>query len=229
MGDRPLKTNHKYNELHVTVDFLHFNTFTVLVWTWCTHICRWCLRTIWNIFMVLIVMTRNTRNITTIKITSHALLIQNLTMTNAMGKIHKTEVAFQVRGTVTSVLYCKWRIRQRTLSTDTAAKLSKEIPDVIQPDTKWSIFNVKNALKFCPSSAILWAAEIAWHIKPTKRSVVDKQPKRMKEGEWRSSLFAIANTIRKFPAHVSPENKTSKEQVSTLVTKSSLRSWRESG
>lgn len=179
----------------------------MLARTWCTHICRWCLRTIWNIVMVQVVMTRNTRNITAITIRSHTLLIQNLTTTNAMENIHKTEVAIQVRGTVTIALYRKWRIRQRTLSTDTAAKVNKEIPDVIQPDTKWSIFNVQNPVKFSLSSAILRAAEIGWHTKPTKRSVAAKQPRRMKEGERRSSLFAIANTIRKFPAHVSTARK----------------------
>ena len=166
----------------------------MLARTWCTHICRWCLRTIWNIVMVQVVMTRNTRNITAITIRSHTLLIQNLTTTNAMENIHKTEVAIQVRGTVTIALYRKWRIRQRTLSTDTAAKVNKEIPDV-----EWRIFNVQNAVKFSLSSAILRAAEIGWLTKPTKRSVAAKQPRRMKEGERRSSLFAIANTIRKFP------------------------------
>ena len=85
---------------------------------------------------------------------------------------------------------------------------------------------MQNAVKFSLSSAILRAAEIGWHTKPTKRSVAAKQPRRMKEGERRSSLFAIANTIRKFPAHVSTENKKSKEQVSILAMKTSSESAR---
>ena len=136
----------------------------------------------------------------------HALPIQNLVMTNVMEKIQRIKAHFKTWGTVTSVLYRKWRTRQRTRSTDTAAINRKEAPDVAQPDRNCTFFKLQNAVNFSSSSAILTATKSGWHINPTRRSEAAKQPKRTKDGDWRSGVFATAKIKRTFAIHVAREN-----------------------
>ena len=71
---------------------------------------------------------------------------------------------------------------------------------------------------------MLEATNSGWQIKPTSRSEAAKQPKRMKDGEWRSRFFPIANRIRKFPKKVMRENKQLRIQVMIFVIKTSS-SW----
>ena len=68
------------------------------------------------------------------------------------------------------------------------------------------------------------ATNSGWQIKPTSRSEAAKQPKRMKDGEWRSRFFPIANRIRKFPKIVMRENKQLRIHVMIFVIKTSS-SW----
>ena len=71
---------------------------------------------------------------------------------------------------------------------------------------------------------MLEATKIGWQMKPTSRSEAAKQPKRMKDGEWRSRFFPIANRIRKFPKKVMRENKQLRIHVMIFVIKTSS-SW----
>ena len=68
------------------------------------------------------------------------------------------------------------------------------------------------------------ATNSGWQIKPTSRSEAAKQPKRMKDGEWRSRFFPIANRIRNFPKNVMRENKQLRIHVTIFVIKTSS-SW----
>ena len=66
---------------------------------------------------------------------------------------------------------------------DTAVKVSKDTPEVIQPVMDWNIRNVQYALKFSIISAILYATKNGWQTRPTRRSDVARQHKRAKDGE----------------------------------------------
>ena len=130
-------------------------------------------------------------------------------------------MTWNARRTVTIVLYRKWRVRARSRSMDTAAKVRKDTPDVIHPDVDWNILSVQYALKFSTSSATLNAAKNGWHIRPTRRSEAVRQPNRMKDGECRSWVFRIANRIKKFPTHVIRESTKLRTQVTIFVMKTS--------
>ena len=123
--------------------------------------------------------------------TSHTLVvIQNLRTTfNVIDKIQKRKVTWSTRGTVTRLSYRKWRVRARSLSTETAATDNKETPDVVQAVLPWSSLNQQYAVKFLSSSAILDATKSGWHMRPTRRSEAAKEPKRTKDGVWRSRVF----------------------------------------
>lgn len=123
------------------------------------------------------------------------------------------------RALVTIVLYRKWRVKARSRSTDTAAKREKETPAVVQVDKALSLFNVQNEAKLSLSSAIFSATKSGWHISPTRRSEVARQPNRIKDGLWRSCVFPIVNAIRKFPVHVTRENKQLRIHVRMFPTK----------
>ena len=186
--------------------------FTVLAGRWLTalvwpFICCWCFRTIRNIFLTLITMTKNIRTPNAIGIKCHLLAIQNLGKTITVAKIHKAIVVWNTRGTVTIVLYRRWRVSAKSRSIDTAAKMPKETPAVVQPDRDWTTFKVQNTAKFFSSCAILYPTKSGWDIRPTRRSETARQPKRMNDGEWRSRVFPITNTTMKFPMHVSKEKK----------------------
>ena len=160
------------------------------------------------------------------------MMTKNKRKINAIGiitvaKIHKATVVWNTRGTVTIVLYRRWRVSDKSRSIDTVAKMRKEAPAVIQADRDWSNFNVQNTAKFSLSSAILSATNNGWHISPTRRSETARQPKRMNDGEWRSRVFPIANTTMKFPMHVSKEKKELRIHVTIFVMKTSsvLSKW----
>ena len=206
--------------------------FTVLAGRWLTaivwsFICCWCFRTIRNIFQILIMMTKPIRRIDAIGIKYHSLAIKNLGKTVTVAKIHKAIVVWNTRGTVTIVLYRRWRVSAKSRSIDTAAKMRKETPPVVQPDTDWTTFKVQNTPKFFSSSAILYPTKSGWHIRPTRRSETARQPKRMNDGECRSRVFPITNTTIKFPMHVSKEKKEFRIHVTIFVMKSSsvLSKW----
>ena len=172
-------------------------------------------------------MTKNIRTPNAIGIKCHLLAIQNLGKTITVAKIHKAIVVWNTRGTVTIVLYRRWRVSARSRSINTAAKMNKETPPVIQADRDWNTFNLQNTAKFSLSSAILCATNNGWHIRPTRRSETARQPKRMNDGEWRSRVFPIANTTMKFPMHVSKEKKELRIHVTIFVMKTSsvLSKW----
>ena len=138
---------------------------------------------------------------------SHTLVIQNLSATfNIIDKIQKRKVTWSTRGTVTKVSYRKWRAR--SLSTETAAIINKETPDVVQAVLPWSSLNQQYAFKFLSSSAILTATKSGWHTRPTRRSEAAKEPKRTKDGVWRSRLFLIVRRIVELVTNVTtPSNK----------------------
>ena len=178
----------------------------MLFWRWLTaafwsFIWRWCLSTVWKIFKVLIVMTINVRTTTTIVMKSHTLVvIQNLRTTfDIMDKIQKRKVTWSTRGTVTRLSYRKWRVRARSLSTETAATDNKETPDVVQAVLPWSSLNQQYAVKFLSSSAILDATKSGWHMRPTRRSEAAKEPKRTKDGVWRSRFFLSQEELKSWP------------------------------
>ena len=159
----------------------------------------------------------------TIVMTSHTLVvIQNLRTTfDIMDKIQKRKVTWSTRGTVTKVSYRKWRIRARSLSTETAATVNKETPDVVQAVLLWSNLNQQYAFKFLSSSAILNATKSGWHRRPTRRSEVAKEPKRTKDGVWRSWVFLIARRIVELATNVTTPNNKLRVQVRMFVAKSS--------
>lgn len=128
-------------------------------------------------------------------------------------------VVCNTRALVTIVVYRKWRVRARSRSTDTAAKREKETPAVVQVDKALSLFSVQNEAKLSLSSAIFSATKGGWHISPTKRSEVARQPNRIKDGLWRSCVFPIVNALRKFPVHVTRENKQLRIHVRMFATK----------
>ena len=187
----------------------------------CSFICCWCFLTIRNIFQILIIMTKNVRNHTAIGIKYHLFAIQNLGKTVTVEKIHKAIVVWNTRGTVTIVLYRRWRVSAKSRSIDTAAKMRKETPAVVQPDRDWTTFKVQNTAKFFSSCAILYPTKSGWDIRPTRRSETARQPKRMNDGKWRSRVFPIANTTMKFPMHVSKEKKEFRIHVTIFVMKTS--------
>ena len=159
----------------------------------------------------------------TIVMTSHTLLvIKNLRTTfDIMDKIQKRTVTWSTRGTVTRVSYRKWRVRARSLSTETAAIVNKETPDVVQAVLPWRSLNQQYAVKFLSSSAILNATKSGWHTRPTRRSEVAKEPKRTKDGVWRSWVFLIARRIVELATNVTTPNNKLRVQVRMFVTKSS--------
>ena len=147
----------------MAADFLHLSMFIVLFWRWLTamswsFIWCWCLRTILNIFQLLAMITKKKRKPNPIGIKNHLFVIQNLSNTVTVTDIHKTNMVWNTRGTVTIVLHRRWSVNARSRSIDTAAKIRKETPAVVQPDRNWTIFNSQNTAKFSSSSAILWAA-----------------------------------------------------------------------
>ena len=99
------------------------------------------------------------------------------------------KVTWSTRGTVTKVSYRKWRVRASSLSTETVATATKETLDVVQAVLPWSSLNQQYAVKFLSSSAALNATKSGWHMRLTRRSEVAKQPKRTKDGVWRSRFF----------------------------------------
>ena len=181
---------------------------------WC-----WCLRTILNIFQLLAMITEKKRKPNPIGIKNHLFVIQNLSNTVTVTNIHKINVVWNTRGTVTIVLYRRWRVSARSRSINTAAKMNKEALPVIQADRDWSTFNLQNTAKFSLSSAILCATKNGWHIRPTRRSETARQPKRMNVGEWSSWVFPIVKTIRKFPKHVTRENRQFRLHVTMFAVK----------
>ena len=180
-----------------------------------------CLRTIWNIRIVLNVIIKNVIKTATIGIKYHSLVIQNLTTFATRHRIQKARMSRNTRGTVTIALYRKWRVRASRRSTDTAVKTASVAPIVIQPDTDWSIFKKQNAVKLSLSSAILNATNSGWQIKPTIASEAARQPKRTNDGKWRSWVFLIVNKTRKFPKHVAIENKQLRIHITIFVMKMS--------
>lgn len=95
-------------------------------------ICRLCLRAIRKILEVLKVTANNVRKEIATGIKFHAaLLIQNLSATTIMQKIQRRKVVWKTRGTVTIVLYRKWRVKARRRSMDTTAKVRADTPDVM--------------------------------------------------------------------------------------------------
>ena len=168
----------------------------MLGWRWLRasawlFIWRWCLRTIWNIFMVLTIRTRNTTTKMTNGIKNHSAVIQSTTF-NMRGKIQITRVACKTRETVTNALYRKCRCKAICRSTDTAATVKNETPAVVQADLAWSILNQQYTVKFLSISAILNPTKSGWHMRPTRRSEAAMQPKRAKYGEWRPRFFFLS-------------------------------------
>ena len=199
----------------------------MLDWRWLRasawlFIWRWCLRTIWNIFIVLTVRTRNTTTKMTNGMKNHSAVIQNLSTThNITDKIQITRVACKIRETVTNALYRKCRCKAISRSTDTAATEKNETPAVVQADLTWSILNQQYTVKFLSISAILNPTKSGWHMRPTRRSEKAMQPKRTKDGEWRPRFFLIARRIVELPTNVMIPNYTLRMQVKTFATKSS--------
>ena len=154
---------------------------------------------------------------------SHTLVvIQNLRTTfNIMDKIQKRKVTRSTLGTVTKVWYRKWRVRARSLSTETAATVKKETPDVVQAVLPWSSLNQQYAVEFLSSSAIWNATKSGWHTRPTRRSEAAKEPKRTNDGVWRSRFFLIARRIVELATNVTTPNNKLRIQVRMFVTKSS--------
>ena len=138
-----------------------------------------------------------------------------------MDKTQKRKVTWSTRGTVTKVSYRKWRVRARSLSTETAATVNKETPDVVQAVLPWSSLNQQYAVKFLSSSATLNATKSGWHTRPTRRSEVAKEPKRTKDGVWRWRFFLIARRIVELATNVTTPNSKLRVQVRMFVTKSS--------
>ena len=138
-----------------------------------------------------------------------------------MDKIQKRKVTWSSRGTVTRVSYRKWRVRARSLSTETAATSTKETPNVVQAILPWSSLNQQYAVKFLSSSATLNATKSGWHMRLTRRSEVAKQPKRTKDGVWRSRFFLIARRIVELATNVTTPNNKLRVKVRMFVTKSS--------
>ena len=140
-----------------------------------------------------------------------------------MDKIQKRKVTWSTRGTVTKVSYRKWRVRARSLSTETAATATKETLDVVQAVLTWSSLNQQYAVKFLSSSATLNATKSGWHMRLTRRSEVAKQHNRTKDGAWRSKFFFffIARRIVELATSVTTPNNKLRIQVRMFVTKSS--------
>ena len=154
---------------------------------------------------------------------SHTLVvIQNLRTTfNIIDKIQKRKVTWSTLGTVTKISYRKWRVRARSLSTETAATVKKETPDVVQAVLPWSSLNQQYTVEFLSSSAIWKATKSGWHTRPTRRSEAAKEPKRTKDGVWRSRFFLIARRIVELATNVTTPNNKLRIQVRMFVTKSS--------
>ena len=138
-----------------------------------------------------------------------------------MDKIQKRTATWGTRGTVSRVSHRKWRVRARSLSTETAATVNKETPDVVQAVLPWSSLNQQYAFKFLSSSAILDATKSGWHTRPARRSEAAKEPKRTKDGVWRLRFFLIAKRIVELATNVATPNNKLRIQVRTFVAKSS--------
>ena len=155
----------------------------MLLWTLscCCVIWRWCLRTIWNIFKVLKVVTENVKSVITSGNTSQ-FFIQNLSITIIIENTHRQTTVWKTRGTVTIVLYRRCRITARSRSIETALKVNKEAPEVVQLDMAWIIAKVQYTFESFPSSAILSPTKDGWQISPTRRSEAAKQNRRKNDG-----------------------------------------------
>ena len=189
--------------------------FTVLAGRWLTaivwfFICCWCFRTIRNIFLTLITMTKNVRKVDAIGIKYHLLAIKNFGKTVTVEKIHKAIVVWNTRGTVTIVLYRRWRVSAKSRSIDTAAKMAKETPDVVKPNRDWTTFKVQNR-----ASEIL--LKFRYFI-PHKKRLRYKAHKKIrnrkttqKDERWRMKISGFSN--HKYNNKVSYACKQRKERV----------------
>ena len=151
-----------------------------------------------------------------IGIKNHFFVIQNgLSNTVTVTNIHKTNVVWNTRGTVTIVLYRRWSVNAGSRSIDTAAKMTKETPVVVQPDRNWTIFNSQNTAKFSSSSAIYELHKVV--DIPGRQG--GQRPPGINGGEWSSWVFPIVKTIRKFPKHVTRENRQFRLHVTIFAVK----------
>ena len=138
-----------------------------------------------------------------------------------MDKIQKRNVTWSTRGTVTKVSHRKWRVRARSLSTETAATATKETPNLVQAVLLWSSLNQQYAVKFFSSSATLNATKSGWYMRLTRGSEVAKQPQKDERCRVKIKVFSIARRIVELASNVTTPNNKLRIQVRMFVTKSS--------
>ena len=145
------------------------------------------------------------------------LVTANLNDTVVAVATHINKTAKRMREIETTELYLKWSVRARRRSMDTSAKRSKDTPPVIHALKDWKILNEHTRLGSPWSSAILLATKDGWQITPTRKSAPARQPRRKKDGEWRSCDFQITYTMIKFPAQVIGESSRFRIHVTTFA------------
>ena len=84
-------------------------------------------------------MTTKERRKTANGMKYHLVVIENLVTLIKKQKLQKIKVVWNTRGTVTVVLYCRWRDNARRRSREIAVKIKRETPAVVQPVTNRSI------------------------------------------------------------------------------------------
>ena len=142
---------------------------------------------------------------------------QNLTMTTMKQNSQTIIIAITTRRMVIVFLYCKWRVKARSRSTQTPLRVKKDTPEVIQPVKYWIIRTLQYSLKFSKSSATLYATNEGWPISPTRKSETAKQNNKAKDGVWSSRVFQITSMTMKFPSNAVRANRRLTVHDTTLA------------
>ena len=147
---------------------------------------------------------------------------QNLTMATMKQNSQTVIIAITTRRMVIVFLYCKWRVKARSRSTQTPLRVKKDTPEVIQPVKYWIIRTLQYSLKFSKSSATLYATNEGWPTSPTRKSETAKQNIKAKDGVWSSRVFQITSMTMKFPSNAV---RAKRELIAHTHTTLAVASW----
>ena len=138
-----------------------------------------------------------------------------------MDKIQKRNVTWSTRGTVTKVSHRKWRVRVRSLSTETAATATKETPNLVQAVLLWSSLNQQYAVKFFFKFSYFKRHKKRLIYEVNKRIRGCQATQKDERCRVKIKVFSIARRIVELATNVTTPNDKLRIQVRMFVTKSS--------
>ena len=139
-----------------------------------------------------------------------------------MDKIQKRNVTWSTRGTVTKLSHRKWRVRARSLSTETTATVNKESPNLVQAVLLWSSLNQQYAVKFFFKFSYFKRHKKRLIYEVNKRIRGCQATQKDERCRVKIKVFSIARRIVELATNVTtPNNNKLRIQVRMFVTKSS--------